>query len=277
MRKSNVITLSFLCIACIAVTLYSQYTESESLGTDITDAVDSTNTDAVTPPLDGVQEGEAAFPPTSDGIENDEPAPTPDINEVLTPADMDDALFIGDSRTLGIMEYSGITEADYFCGSGMSVFNIEKEKITVPNVGKVTLEELMQAKRYGKVYIMLGINELGYNLQSILDKYSKLLELVKASQPDAAIFIQANLHVTEKRSQSDKYINNAAMDRLNSALCEIADNKRIFYLDANYLFDDEGGSLSPDKTSDNAHLYAKYYAEWGQWIREETSRYVKGK
>ncbi|MDD6478252.1 MAG: hypothetical protein PUF48_00330, partial [Oscillospiraceae bacterium] len=58
---------------------------------------------------------------------------------------MDDALFIGDSRTVGLMEYAGIDGADYFCTVGMSVYNIHKKPVSVPNVGKVTLTELLNS------------------------------------------------------------------------------------------------------------------------------------
>lgn len=188
---------------------------------------------------------------------------------------MADALFIGDSRTVGMMEYAGLTEANYFCSIGMNVFNIKKNRISVPSVGKVTLEELLSNKKYGKIYIMLGINELGYDFQSIINKYGDLLDFVNGKQPNAAIFIQANLHVSKKRSDSDKYINNKNIDRLNSELSKSANGKSTFYIDANPLFDDKDGNLSLDKTSDNAHLYARYYTEWGEWICKETAKVLK--
>lgn len=189
------------------------------------------------------------------------------------PASMEDALFIGDSRTVGIMEYAGLNEATFFCDTGMSVFNVRKDRISVPSIGKVTLDELLAEKKYGKIYIMLGINELGYEFDSIVDKYSELIDFVKNTQPDAAVFLQANLHVSKKRSDSDKVINNAAINKLNTELSKIADDKKIFYLDANVLFDDGNGNLDAGKTQDQAHLLGKYYAEWGDWIRSESANY----
>lgn len=190
-------------------------------------------------------------------------------------ASLSDALFIGDSRTVGIMEYANLNEADFFCSTGMSVFDVLKERISVPHVGKVTLSELLTNKTYGKIYVMLGINELGYDFNNIIKKYNEVINFICDNQPDSIIFIQANLHVSKKRSESDDYINNMGIDRLNSALAEFANNDTIFYIDANYLFDDEDGNLSADKTSDNAHLYGKYYLDWGKWICTETAKYIK--
>ena len=84
------------------------------------------------------------------------------------------------------------------------------------------------------------------------------------------------MHVSKKRSDGDGYINNTAINKLNSELSKFADNKRIYYIDANCLFDDDNGNLSADKTSDNAHLYAKYYVDWGEWICKETAKCIEG-
>ena len=187
---------------------------------------------------------------------------------------MDDALFIGDSRTVGLMEYAGIDGADYFCTVGMSVYNIHKKTASVPNAGKMTLMDLLNSKKYGKIYIMLGINEVGYEFSITVKKYGELIELIKEKQADAVIFIQANLHVTKSRSDSDKVINNNAINGLNAELEKLADGKNKFYLDANILFDDKTGGLSSEKSADSVHLYAKYYSEWGKWIIRQTSSLI---
>lgn len=187
---------------------------------------------------------------------------------------MDDALFIGDSRTVGLMEYAGIDGADYFCTVGMSVYNIHEGPVSVPHVGKVTLMQLLSSKSYGKIYIMLGINEVGYRFSSTVEKYSGLIDFIKGKQPDAVIFIQANLHVTKRRSDWDKVVNNTAINELNGELEKLADGKSKFYLDANILFDDKEGGLSPDKTGDSTHLYAKYYSEWSEWIIRQTASQI---
>ncbi len=40
------------------------------------------------------------------------------------------------------MEYSGLP-SDFFANVGMSVYNIYDKKISVPNVGKLSLENLL--------------------------------------------------------------------------------------------------------------------------------------
>ena len=279
MKKSNLVTLLSLCFLIVAVILFMFLwkTPSASSGTK-TESNSTTQSNIITTPKDTSEDTSYAATEGSSEASTStiETSTTEDITtQPKSDISMDDALFIGDSRTVGLMEYAGIDDADYFCTVGMSVYNIHKKSVSVPNVGKVTFAELMNSKKYGKIYIMLGINEMGYEFSSIVEKYSELIEFVKGKQPNAVIFIQANLHVSKSRSDSDKVINNTAINGLNAELSKLADGKSIFYLDANIMFDDEAGGLSADKSEDDTHPYAKYYKEWGEWIIRQTASLIR--
>lgn len=189
----------------------------------------------------------------------------------ISPSSMEDALFIGDSRTVGLFEYSGMIEATFFADVGMSVYNIDKKEIVVSGIGKVSFDQLINGRKYEKIYLMLGINELGYNLEKTMEHYAQLVQRIQDAQPDAAIFVQANLHVTKDRSDTDAVYNNKVINRFNEGVSKIADNETIFYLDANVLFDDGNGNLSKDKSYDSAHILAKYYVQWADLIKEQTA------
>ncbi len=178
----------------------------------------------------------------------------------------DDALFIGDSRTVGISEYGTLKNASYFCNTGMSVYNLGKKSEQVKDVGNITLEALLTQKQYAKIYIMLGINELGYEFNQTVTKYHEWVNYLREKQPDAIIIIQGNLHVTLSRSQTDSYITNPNINQLNSAISSFADGEHIFYIDPNELFDDETGSLNPLFSNDTVHLTGSHYPEWCGWL-----------
>ena len=180
------------------------------------------------------------------------------------------ALFIGDSRTVGLMEYGNIENADFFADTGMTVFDLEKEKIYVQDIGKVGLDELLDSKKYEKIYLMLGINELGYRFDRIQEKYEGIVEKLRESQGDAVIYLCANLHVTREQSQKDEIYNNENVDRVNEMICKLADNENIFYIDVNELFDEDSGSLSTDYSGDAFHVYGKYYLKWVDWLCSKT-------
>lgn len=180
----------------------------------------------------------------------------------------DDALFIGDSRTVGISEYGDLNNAIFFANTGMSVYNVFEKNVSVPQVGKLKLEQLLTYKKFGKIYIMLGINELGYNREKTLKKYKDLLKFIQEKQSNAIIYIEANLHVTAERSNKDKTINNININKINNEISQLADNEKIFFIDVNEKFDDENGNLSSNYTQDNVHIYAKYYKEWSDWLSQ---------
>lgn len=186
----------------------------------------------------------------------------------VEPSYFDDALFIGDSRTVGLYEYGVLENADFFCNVGMSVYNVHKTEVSIPSVGKTSLTGLLETGKYGKIYVMLGMNELGYGFDKTVRKYGELLKEIQSLQPDAVIYIQANLHVTKKRSDSDAIYNNKAINRFNKAVSEYADNEKIYYIDVNTLFDDKDGNFDKKYTGDNTHPFARYYTEWSKWLCE---------
>ena len=184
---------------------------------------------------------------------------------------LDDALFIGDSRTVGLQSYTDIKNADFFCSVSLSVFKVFTEKTKVD--GNLTdLRTLLKSKNYAKVYVMLGINELGYNRQTAFGKYKELINEIRTLQPDAYIFIEGNIHVGAERSARDTVINNKAVNEYNALLESLQNEKDIFYIDVNSVFDDANGNLSTSYSSDGIHLFPKDYKLWRDFILTKTIR-----
>ena len=170
---------------------------------------------------------------------------------------------------------SGKTEVD---GSGDSPVRESNAAVTVQgghnatielDGKKVTLAEALGRRQFGKVYILLGINEIGaYTAADWAAQYKSLLDLVREKQPDAVIFIQSIFHTTQKKSDSS-YFKNEVINERNAAIAQLADGKTIFYLDLNPLFDDENGALRADYSGDGVHVRAPYYVQW----RDELYRF----
>ena len=177
----------------------------------------------------------------------------------------DDALFVGDSRTVDLCEYGTLKNADYYSATGMSVFNIQERK-SPDGPSNLTFDEFIKQKSYGKVYIMLGLNECGYPKASIVEKYQELIDRIRESQPNAIVYIQANLLVTAECSETDEYSHNPDLIEVNNRESQLANGRDIVYIDINNLFCLSDGTLDPNKTGDGTHIYAKYCAEWCDWL-----------
>lgn len=180
----------------------------------------------------------------------------------------DDALFIGDSRTVGLYEYGDLGNAVVLADSGMSIYKISTQTFKIQGGEKVTLDALLEQRQFGKIYLMLGINELGYSYEQNVQRFKELVTSIQEKQPDARIFLEANLHVTEKKSSSSDIYNNANINRFNDAVRQIAEENSFIYLDINEHFDDASGSLASEYTADETHVLGKYYASWVEWLLE---------
>ena len=183
----------------------------------------------------------------------------------------DDALFIGDSRTVGLSDYGGFPQSTaFFARTSLTIYDLfdEPEKFAqLADGSKATLEEALTERKFGKIYIMLGINELGRGTtESFFQVYAEAVNRIRMLQPDALIFIQGIMRVSEEKSSTDPIFNNANINARNQAISLMADNRTIFYLEINDAVCDENGNLISDYTFDQIHLKAKYYQLWKDYL-----------
>lgn len=180
----------------------------------------------------------------------------------------DDALFIGDSRMVGLSEYSGLDNATFYAEVGLTIYSLFDDPIVPLADGSMgTLEQGLKEKQFGKIYLMVGINELGTGTRErFLQTYTEAVNKIRAMQPDALIFVQGILYVTQERSESDAYINNQNIKIRNEDISTLADGWNVFYIDVNDLYSDGNGNLSKEYTFDNAHLKAACYGAWTDFL-----------
>lgn len=180
----------------------------------------------------------------------------------------DTVLFIGDSRTVGMANYARLGKADYFADVGMSMFNLFDKTVSDKGFSNQNLRSLLQTKQYETIYLMLGINEIGYPTSSLEKKLAGIVNELKVLQPNASIILQANLAVTEAKATKNQVFSLDKIHALNNMIASYADNKSVYFLDVNPYFADTNGYLNADYTSDGVHPYADQYKNWAIWIKE---------
>lgn len=189
----------------------------------------------------------------------------------LFPEHFQEVLFIGDSRTVGLYEYGQMGEADVFADSGMTVFNLWDSGISLHDTGKKTLEQILAENHYQIIHVMLGINELGYSMEQIVEKYRETVEKIQDMQPDAKVVLGANLHVTAENSAKSTIYNNQRINELNLEIQKIGAELDCYYINVNEIFDDAQGNLLKEYSTDGSHVLGKYYADWVRWILDRKS------
>lgn len=186
--------------------------------------------------------------------------------ETVTEDYFDDALFIGDSRTVGLRDYTDLAEhADFYCETSLTIYKVLEESFK----GKGTILEALSKKNYGKIYLMVGVNELGRGTtEDFMAKYTEVVDTLHELCPDAKIMIQGIMHVSEKKSSSDAIFNNSNINARNNAIATLADNVHFFYIDMNEAVCDENGNLNAEYTHDQIHLLGMYNDLWKQFLLE---------
>jgi lysophospholipase L1-like esterase len=176
-----------------------------------------------------------------------------------------DALFVGDSLTEGLKEYGHLDSASYFYRVGLSIYQLFEYPKEDAQSG-LTFEEMLKQRKYGKIYFLLGINEIGTGTDDYFARhYSAILEKVHDLQPDAIIYIQSILPVTAEKSSGGVFTNERIRAR-NLKLEKLADGKNIFFLNVSSGFCDKDGCMPEQYSGDGVHIKAKHYSIWKNYL-----------
>ena len=191
-----------------------------------------------------------------------------DINDEL-----DDALFIGDSRTVGLFNNCDRPKATFYCSIGLNIQTaFESKSIRLENgtMGTV-IEALAQGKQFGRVYIGFGTNEMGWPYyDSFIEYYSKLVASVRQYSPNAKIYCESILPVTASRELQGDAINNNNVKELNGYIQNFAAANGCTYLACDTAVAGEDGKLPEEASTDGIHLNIDYCKYWLNYIIDET-------
>lgn len=185
-----------------------------------------------------------------------------------------DALFVGDSRTVGLYEYGGMADtASFLARESTTIYDLfdENEKMDYAARGKKATERtfkgLLSKTDFGKIYLSVGVNELGVpDTKDFYEEYRKVIRRINKLQPDAIIYIQGIMHVSKDKSSSDPVYNNTAIVQRNQAIATLANGRNIFYIDMNTDLCDEDGNLKKELTGDGIHLKASACELWHKFL-----------
>lgn len=219
--------------------------------------------------------GEDKPAPGEGGVEStydfSQPAPeSPAVDNTY----FEDAAFVGDSRTDGFLLYSGIGTGTNLTSNGLSIFKLaEKKAITIDGTSYTLLEALALGE-YGKVYLSLGVNELGYyNDEGFYQAYCDAIDAIRACQPDAVIYIQGLIPLNESvvaASGGPSYLSNEHLRVYNGLMQKAAEEKQVVFLDLYSEFADENGELPADASKDGVHLKSDYCKKWLEYLKVHT-------
>ncbi len=184
-----------------------------------------------------------------------------------------DAVFVGDSRTEGLMLYTGLSAyTTAYADKGLTVSKVFSEPLVKQGDKTVTVDEALRTAQYNKCYIMLGINELGWPNENVfISHYEDIINAVKESHPDAKIYVQSILPVSASKSEKNQNgINNERINKYNQLLLELSEKTGAYYLDTAASVKGEDGTLPESATSDGIHLNKQFCTQWLDYLKNHT-------
>lgn len=214
--------------------------------------------------------------PQADTAQSSEPTgqtASPDAPPaVQTPVEdsyFDDAVFLGDSRTEGFHLYSGLKTGQYLYAVGATVQSVFTKATEKTGHGKVPLLDALDALDFSKVYIMLGVNELGWpKTAQFHDQYVQVVDRIRDGHPGADIILQSLPPVSAKQEAKGSYVNNRRIEEFNEVIRQVAEETGCIYLDVAEAVTGEDGCLPADETTDGVHLNTKGCGKWLEYLKD---------
>ena len=184
----------------------------------------------------------------------------------------DSSVFLGDSRTEGLELFSGLKHGDFYWARGMTVFKADSEDYRPFEIDgkKYSMVEALALKQYDNVYIMLGVNELGYPAESYESGLGELLDQILALQPQAVVYLQTMPPLNDALCRQNKlasYISNENLARFNEAIVRLAAEKEVVLLDTAQAYTGPDGQLPAELANDGCHFSYGGYKLWADYLR----------
>lgn len=200
------------------------------------------------------------------------PCPIPET-EAVEDTYFDNAVFLGDSRTEGLSLYSGLKTGHFYTAVGATVESVfSKDAWKTEEGKKIPLLDAVAAQEgCDKIYVMLGINELGWTkTETFRKQYAKVVDRLREDHPDAKIVLQSIPPVSAKQEAKKTYVNNERIRVYNEAIRALAEEKECYFLDVAACLTGADGLLPEKLNFDGIHLNPSGCKIWLDCLRSHS-------
>ena len=164
-----------------------------------------------------------------------------------------DSAFAGNALAQTVGMYGILENADFYAGVNVDLENVYE---TTPSGSTTSISEQFKSKRFRKIFLSFGENELS-NLKSseFKTEYQKLIEKIKDYQPDAKLYLIAIPPVTPETSDAE--YNGITMNKImefNKRIISIAVDEELYYVDTIDALGDNKDFLPKGVSSDGINL-----------------------
>ncbi|MDO5291493.1 MAG: GDSL-type esterase/lipase family protein [bacterium] len=200
-------------------------------------------------------------------VEPEKEAPTADELEAF----FKDTAFIGNSLPAGLQLAGGPKSAHYLAATSLNVNDVFTRKFVKTSSGTKTALEALKDIKCSKIYVMFGINEVGWPYPKIYEEhYIKVIKKIQENKPDATIYIQSLLPVSKAVADSDKEYGQSNMKKFNEVMKDAAKKTNCIYVNVWDSVADSDGYLPAEAAVDGMHMKREYNKRWVSYLYENT-------
>lgn len=182
-----------------------------------------------------------------------EPEPQIDVDE-YSPAFFQNMLFIGDSLSVGLINYEFLPPENVFAKAGITT-----SSVVTTNIDDVSV--FTKATRLNPEYIciMLGTNSVAYvEGQQMTEELGEFIDMIAGTCPNAKIVLASVPPVTQKHEE-EKPEHLEAIVTYNELVEKLAEEKSVAFADTFALLKDETGYLG-SRYAEHDGLHLKIHA-----------------
>lgn len=182
-----------------------------------------------------------------------------------------DSVFLGNSLTDGLHVAGGVKSAKYLAATSLNVSDVFTRRFVRTTSGTKTAIEALRDIKCSKIYIMFGINEVGWPYPKVYEeRYITLIKKIKEIKPNATIYVQSMLPVSKRLTDSDSEYKLSNMKKFNQAMENAAKKTKSIYVDVTGSVAGSDGYLPEDAAIDGMHMKREYNKRWISYLYNKT-------
>lgn len=139
---------------------------------------------------------------SQEAVVQEAPAPVPE-SEAVEDTYFQDVIFLGDSRTEGFFPVQRPEGRNLFLFRGRDGgVGFSKNAWTLEDGSKVPLLDAMAEEPCGKIYVMLGVNELGWvKVETFQNQYAKVIDRLRRITPTHRLYFSPSCRSVPSRTR----------------------------------------------------------------------------
>ncbi|MCR5733872.1 MAG: SGNH/GDSL hydrolase family protein [Lachnospiraceae bacterium] len=159
---------------------------------------------------------------------------------------LNNCVFLGDSRTVGMVNYRYISDEDALAKVGVAHTDVERITFSQNSGKQYTVKQFLASCAKDVVFVCYGVNGMdSIPEDKYKQSYTTLVDDIISWAPKSTIVLMAIWPVDDNGTYKGK-VKNEWIDKYNEFLLNLAEEKGIRYLDVDTVLKNENGSIKAE-------------------------------